>query len=37
MGECVKCGFWDWDEQNGIPPIDDEGCDMILHAIVAKD
>ena len=27
----------DWSSQNGIPPIDDEGCDMILHAMVVKD
>jgi hypothetical protein len=27
----------DWASDNGVPPIDDDGCDMILHAIVVKD
>ena len=24
----------DWASENGVPPIDDDGCDMIFHAIV---
>ena len=27
----------DWASDNGVPPIDDDGCDIILHAIVVKD
>jgi len=27
----------DWASDNCVPPIDDDGCDMIFHAIVVKD